>query len=211
MDDRRVPIIRVNGMARGIEVASAGTHVVKFYLSAVWFSARLSWRVSGVLGIDCHSNDIRTWFILKVRSRYRLLRHSVLDIHPSSDLFDTRTVDGPIQLGSEKVSAINLIDVKLNWRRTDSTEGRELFTRGVPVSRLPIATDGRNELPLHIGDLVYAPNVGLAEIDMRGHFRPVSANDGDIVTICSAFGALNTQSNSGCKVSKSTMADYCIA
>jgi hypothetical protein len=87
----------------------------------------------------------------------------------------------------------------LKWRRTDSTEGRELFTRGVPVSRLPIATDGRNELPLHIGDLVYAPNVGLAEIDMRGHFRPVSANDGDIVTICSAFGALNTQSNQAAK------------
>jgi hypothetical protein len=111
----------------------------------------------------------------------------------------TRTVDRPIQLGSEKVSAINLTDVKLKWRRTDSTEGRELFTRGAPVSHLPIATDGRNELPLHIGDLVYAPNVGLAEIDMRGHFRPVSANDGDIVTICSAFGALNTPSNQAAK------------
>ena len=195
LDDRRVPIIRVNAMARGVEVASAGTHVVKFYYQPLGFRLGLAGGSAAFLALT-------VILMMNERGLSSRLEVGIVCCGTACLIFIlvaifliTRTDDGPIQLGSENVAAINLTDVKLKWRRTDSTEGRELFTRGVPVSRLPIATDGHNELPLHIGDLVYAPNVGLAEIDMRGHFRPVSANDGSIVTICSAFGAPNTQSN----------------
>jgi hypothetical protein len=194
LDGQRMPILRVNGMVQGLEVASPGTHVVKLYYEPFGFGL-------GVLGGSAAFLAFCAILIVCGRRLSPRLETGIvccgmacLTFIVTAIFLVTMVNHEYVKLGSENVSAINLTDTELKWRETDSTDGRELFTRGIKSSRLPIATDGQNNVPLHIGDLVYVPNIGLAEIDMRGHFRPVSANDGAIITVCSAFAAPGTQS-----------------
>ena len=119
LDDRRVPIIRVNGMARGVEVASAGTHVVKFYYQP--FGFRL-----GLAGGSAAFLALTVILMMYGRGLSSRLEVGIVCCGTACLIFIlvaifliTRTDDGPIQLGSENVSAINLTEVKLKWRRTD--------------------------------------------------------------------------------------------
>lgn len=193
LDGRHVPILRVNGMVRGVEVASTGTHFVKLYYQPSSFRY-------GVVG------DLGTLVVfLLVLATYRSnqgprLETKIICCGIGCLLFIltvnwlvTRTNDEAIMLGtSEHGYALNLVDTNLKWRETDSTNGRELFTRGVRTSLLPTATDGHSDHPLHIGDLVYVANIGIAEVDMQGHFRPVGADDGATVAVCEVFAAPNS-------------------
>src|SRR5262249_3980152 len=99
----------------------------------------------------------------------------------------------------ERGSAIDLRNVPLKWREIDSSDGHELFTRGVRYARLPVASLSGRDVPLHIGDLVYRTDNGVAEIDFRRGFREVTALDGTIVPLCPLFDSENVE-NTGAAV-----------
>jgi hypothetical protein len=92
-----------------------------------------------------------------------------------------------------------LRNVVLKWRETDSRDSQELFTKVVRHVRLPVAVLGEQNIPLHIGDLVYLPDTGLAEIDTRGGFREVAALEGTAVPLCRLFKAPDGKNDSAAR------------
>lgn len=75
--------------------------------------------------------------------------------------------------------------------RNGFNESRVIYARGQNFA-LPTATDGHSDHPLHIGDLVYVANIGIAEVDMQGHVRSVGTDDRATVAVCEDFAVPNT-------------------
>jgi Bacterial membrane protein YfhO len=184
VDGAKAPILRVNGMVRGVEIASPGTHIVEFCYRPLsfWYGAfvgvgalalflvLLFWRAADPRVIEARLIPFALICVLFVATAPTIV---------------TPAENTTLWLGRhEKSVAIDLRNVALKWRETDSRDGRELFTRAVRFARLPVAVLGERDIPLHIGDLVYVPNTGVAEIDDRGGFREVAAVEGTVVPLC---------------------------
>ena len=193
VDGDRAPILRVNGMVRGVEVASSGVHIIEFRYKPLsfWygvFAALIALALLLVLLFWRRGNPRTT------EGRLIPLGAVCLLLVATAPAMVISRENPALQLGTyENATAIDLRNVALRWRETDSTNGRELFTRGVRLARIPVATESGREIPLHIGDLVYLPNTGLAEIDSRGEFQRVTAREGTIVPLCRLFETTSRQ------------------
>jgi hypothetical protein len=195
VDGAKAPILRVNGMVRGVEIVSPGVHVVEFRYRPLsfWygvFAGLVAFTLFVVL-LFWHTANPRT---IEVRLAPLALICVLLVAAGPAIVIPTKNTT--LQLGKhERAIGIDLRNVALKWRETDSRNGRELFTRAVRFARLPVAIAAQGDIPLHIGDLVYLPNTGLAEIDDRGGFREVAAVEGTIVPLCRLFETTDKKSD----------------
>jgi hypothetical protein len=187
VDGGKAPILRVNGMVRGVEIASPGMHIVEFryHPLSFWYGA--------FVGAVVLTLFVLLLFLPASNPRVTEARLVPFLLICASAVASAPAIVIPaesatLRLGRhERAIAIDLRNLVLKWRETDSRDNQELFTRAVRFARLPVAVLGERDIPLHIGDLVYLANIGVTEIDSRGGFREVAAAEGTIVPLCRLF------------------------
>ena len=184
VDGAKASILRVNGMVRGVVISSPGVHIVEFRYRPLsfWYGVFLGLAALALFLV------LLFWRAASPRViEVRLIPFALICLVflVASLAIVLPTQSATLRLGrQERAVAMDLRNVTLHWRETDSRDSRELFTRAVRVARLPVVVVGEQKIPLHVGELVYLPNTGLAEVDDHGGFREVAAVEGTIVPLC---------------------------
>jgi hypothetical protein len=189
VDGHATPVLRVNGMVQGIAIATAGVHDVRLSYFPASFSYGAALAAAALFGFAFFLGAL-LWRP-SAASAAAIAVSLTLAGAGAGMIHLLASEDSDVErLGPDDTScAIDLRNVSIDWRRTDSTDAGEPFVRATSEAYLPTIDTNLTTSEIGLGRLVYIPDLGVREVDGTKSLKPVIAAEGYRVGLTKEMGA----------------------
>ncbi len=183
VEGQDAPLLRVNGMVRGVYLPSKGPHTIELtYLPA-------SFRYGNIVAVVALLAFLGLLLAMERPAWNSAAFALALGVVCTGTLagipyFFHEQEKSTGRLGSlRETCALDLRGVHLGRHRTDSANPGQPFLKATNAAYLPTVVRNGAREDIGPGTLVYLDGAGIAEVDQKGRFRPLTADEGTTVRL----------------------------